>query len=86
MPLWLMYALSVFAFIAAAYLSYSALITLSATVWALMGGFVLLFVIYLVFRVRYLKSKGRDLMRDLKTPYQPWEAREAECLALDRQA
>jgi len=47
---------------------------------------LLLRVIYLVFRVRYLKSKGRDLMRDLKTPYQPWEAREAECLALDRQA
>ena len=86
MPLWLMYALSVFAFIVAAYLSYSALITLSATVWALMGGFVLLFIIYLFFRVRYLKSKGHDLMNDLKSPYGPGEAREAECLAMDEKA
>lgn len=83
MPMWLMYALSVFAFIAAGYLSYSALITLSATVWALMGGFVLLFVIYLLLRVRYLKGKGHDLMNDLKSPYGPWEAREAECRSLD---
>ena len=86
MPMWLMYGLSVFAFVVAAYLSYSALITLSATVWALMGGFVLLFVVYLFLRVSYLKGKGRDLMSDLKSPYEPWEAREAECRAQDEGA
>lgn len=86
MPMWLMYGLSVFAFVVAAYLSYSALITLSATVWVLMGGFGLLFVVYLFLRVSYLKGKGRDLMSDLKSPYEPWEAREAECRAQDEGA
>lgn len=32
--------------------------------------------IYLFFRVKYLKSKGVDLIAELKEPYQPWEDKE----------
>ena len=37
MPLWALYAMSVFAIVVAAYLSYSALLTLGATVWLLLA-------------------------------------------------
>ena len=41
MPLWVLYAMSVFAIVVAAYLSYSALLTLGATVWLLLAIFAL---------------------------------------------
>ena len=31
----------------------------------------------------YLKKHGRDLIAELKQPYEPWEARERECKAMD---
>ena len=40
-------------------------------------------VIYFIARINYLKGKGRNLIEELKTPYDEWEAREAECKAMD---
>ena len=42
-----------------------------------------LFVIYILIRISYLKKHGRDLIAELKQPYEPWEARERECKAMD---
>ena len=42
-----------------------------------------LFVIYILIRIAYLKEHGRDLIAELKQPYEPWEARERECKAMD---
>lgn len=83
MPLWVLYAMSVFAIVVAAYLSYSALLTLGATVWLLLAIFAVVFVAYVLLRIAYLKRQGRDLMAELKTPYAPFEEREAECAAMD---
>lgn len=83
MPMWLVWVLSVFAAGVAAYLSYAALATLDAAVWILIGVFAVVFVIYTYLRLRYLKKRGRDLIADLKAPYEPWEQREAECKAMD---
>lgn len=74
---------SVFAFCVAGYLSFSMLLTLNKTIWLLIGGFLVIFVLYLIIRVQYLKGKGIDLIADLKTPFEEWEAREAECRELD---
>ena len=99
MPLWVLYAMSVFTIVVAAYLSYSALLTLGATVWLLLAIFALqdsfgtacnvtgdgalVFVAYVLLRIAYLKRQGRDLMAELKAPYAPFEEREAECAAMD---
>lgn len=83
MPLWVLYAMSVFAIVVAAYLSYSALLTLGATVWLLLAIFAVVFVAYVLLRIAYLKRQGRDLMAELKAPYTPFEEREAECAAMD---
>ena len=40
-------------------------------------------VVYFIARIKYLKGKGRNLIEELKTPYDEWEAREAECKAMD---
>ena len=37
----------------------------------------------ILIRIAYLKKHGRDLIAELKQPYEPWEARERECKALD---
>lgn len=71
MPLWVLYAMSVFAIVVAAYLSYSALLTLGATVWLLLAIFAVVFVAYVLLRIAYLKRQGRDLMAELKAPYTP---------------
>lgn len=83
MPLWVLYAMSVFAIVVAAYLSYSALLTLGATVWLPLAIFAVVFVAYVLLRIAYLKRQGRDLMAELKAPYAPFEEREAECAAMD---
>lgn len=83
MPLWVLHAMSVFAIVVAAYLSYSALLTLGATVWLLPAIFAVVFVAYVLLRIAYLKRQGRDLMAELKAPYTPFEEREAECAAMD---
>ena len=46
-------------------------------------GAIVLFVIYILIRISYLKKHGRDLIAELKQPYEPWEARERECKAMD---
>ena len=46
-------------------------------------GAVVLFALYILIRVSYLKKQGRDLVAELKEPYEPWEARERECKAMD---
>ena len=71
MPLWVLYAMSVFAIVVAAYLSYSALLTLGATVWLLPAIFAVVFVAYVLLRIAYLKRQGRDLMTELKAPPMP---------------
>ena len=83
MAIGLVYALSAFAFIVAAYLAYAMISTLGMTVWLMILGAVVLFVIYILIRIAYLKKHGRDLIAELKQPYEPWEARERECQALD---
>lgn len=83
MPLWVLYAMSVFAIVVAAYLSYSALLTLGATVGLLLAIFAVVFVAYVLLRIAYLKRQGRDLVAELKAPYTPFEEREAECAAMD---
>ena len=83
MPLWALYAMSVFAIVVAAYLSYSALLTLGTTVWLLLAMFAVVFVAYVLLRIAYLKRQGRDLTAELKAPYAPFEEREAECAAMD---
>ena len=42
-----------------------------------------LFVIYILVRISYLKKHGRNLIAELKQPYEPWEIRERECKAMD---
>ena len=71
------------AIVVAAYLSYSALLTLGATVWLLPAIFAVVFVAYVLLRIAYLKRQDRDLMAELKAPYAPFEEREAECAAMD---
>ena len=83
MPLWFMYILSAFATCVAAYLAYAALATLDATVWILIAVFAVVFVIYVFLRLTYLKKNGRDLIAELKAPFEPWEKREAECKEMD---
>lgn len=79
----LVYALSAFAFVVAAYLAYAMISTLGLTVWLMIAGSIVLFVIYIMIRISYLKKQGRDLIAELKEPYEPWEARERECKAMD---
>ena len=76
MAIGLVYALS-------AYLAYAMISTLGMTVWLMILGAVVLFVIYILIRIAYLKKHGRDLIAELKQPYEPWEARERECKAMD---
>lgn len=83
MAIGLVYALSAFAFVVAAYLAYAMISTLGMTVWLMILGAVVLFVIYILIRISYLKKHGRDLIAELKQPYEPWEARERECKAMD---
>ena len=78
-----MYILSAFATCVAAYLAYAALATLDATVWILIAVFAVVFVIYVFLRLTYLKKNGRDLIAELKAPFEPWEKREAECKEMD---
>ena len=83
MAIGLVYALSAFAFVVAAYLAYAMISTLGMTVWLMILGAIVLFVIYILIRISYLKKHGRDLIAELKQPYEPWEARERECKAMD---
>ena len=46
-------------------------------------GAVVLFVIYILIHISYIKKHGRDLITELKEPYEPWEAPERESKAMD---
>ena len=72
MPLWVLYAMSVFAIVVAAYLSYSALLTLGATVWLLLAIFAVVFVAYVLLRIAYLKRQGRDPSKSARPSAPPW--------------
>jgi amino acid transporter len=75
--------MAVFAAVVAAILAVSAFKSLGASVYLMILGFMALAVVYFIIRIRYLKGKGRDLFAELKVPFDDWEAREAECKALD---
>ena len=75
--------LSVFAAVVAAFLAFSAFKALGASVYLIILAYMAVAVIYFIARIKYLKGKGRNLIEELKTPYDEWEAREAECKAMD---
>lgn len=75
--------LSVFAAVVAVFLAFSAFKSLGASVYLMIFAFMAAAVIYFIVRIRYLKGKGIDLIEELKIPYADWEAREAECKAID---
>lgn len=75
--------LSVFAAVVAAFLAFSAFKALGASVYLIILAYMAAAVIYFIARINYLKGKGRNLIEELKTPYGEWEAREAECKAMD---
>lgn len=56
---------------------------LGASVYLIILAYMTAAVIYFIARINYLKGKGRNLIEELKTPYDEWEAREAECKAMD---
>lgn len=75
--------LSVFAAVVAAFLVFSAFKALGASVYLIILAYMAVAVIFFIARINYLKGKGRNLIEELKTPYEEWEAREAECKAMD---
>ena len=75
--------LSVFAAVVAAFLAFSAFKALGASVYLIILAYMAAAVVYFIARIKYLKGKGRNLIEELKTPYDEWEAREAECKAMD---
>ena len=83
MPLWVLYAMSVFAIVVAAYLSDSARRPRGAPVGRRLAIFAGGLGADVLRRNAYLKRQGRDLMAELKAPYTPFEEREAECAAMD---
>lgn len=75
--------LSVFAAVVAAFLAFSAFKALGASVYLIILAYMAAAVLYFIARIKYLKGKERNLIEELKTPYDEWEAREAECEAMD---
>lgn len=75
--------LSVFAAVVAAFLAFSAFKALGASVYLIILAYMAAAVVYFIARIKYLKGKGRNLIEELKAPYDEWEAREAECKAMD---
>ncbi|MCC8061602.1 MAG: APC family permease [Clostridiales bacterium] len=78
----LVYALSIFSLIASIYLAITMFITLELISWIIVGVVVLGTAIYFFSRVAYIKSKGGDLLQELRAPYEPWEKRERDCQAM----
>lgn len=76
-------ATSVFAAFVAAYLAYTSFKSLGAGVYMIIFAYMAVAVIYFIIRIKYLKNRGIDLIADLKTPYEAWEAREKECAEMD---
>lgn len=68
--------IAVLTFFVCLYLSIQMALTLDKV--AIIGIFsvYILGFVFFYFRVRYLKGKGRDLIDEMKTPYEPWEEKE----------
>lgn len=79
----LVYTLSIFALIVSIYLAITMFIELELLSWIIVGVVVVATAVYFFIRVSYVKAKGGDLIADLRAPYADWEAREAECAAMD---
>ena len=81
-----MYVVSVFAIAVDIYLSISTIISLGASAWIAFAIVLALSLIYLFFRIRFLKSKNYDLLKELGSPYPEWEALESKWKAVDTAA
>ncbi len=79
----LVYVLSVFALVVSVYLAIAMFIELSLSSWVIIIATCVITAVYFIIRVYFIKSRGGDLMADLRSPYAEWEAREAECARLD---
>ena len=79
----LVYVLSVFALVVSIYLAIAMFIELSLSSWVIIIATCVITAVYFIIRVYFIKSRGGDLMADLRSPYAEWEAREAECARLD---
>lgn len=77
------YVISIFAAVVSGYLSVTMLFTLGKTVWFLIAGGTVIAVVYFFLRISYLKKQGKDLLSDLREPYNEWEERESECREMD---
>ncbi len=75
----LVYVLSVFALVVSIYLAITMFLELQLLSWAIVILTVVITAIYFFIRVAYVKSKGDDLLEELRAPYAPWEEREAQC-------
>lgn len=78
----LVYVLSIFALIVSIYLAITMFIELELLSWIIVGVVVVATAIYFFIRVAYIKSKGGDLLADLRAPHAEWEQREKECAAM----
>ena len=78
----LVYILSVFALVVSIYLAIAMFIELELSSWIIVIATIVITAIYFFARVAYIKSKGGDLLAELRAPYEPWEKREAECAAM----
>lgn len=82
----LVFALSAFALVMSAYLAITMFIQMALSSWLVVGVVVGATVIYFIGRVLYIKSRGGDLLGELRAPYAPWEQRELECKAAEEAA
>lgn len=78
----LVYVLSIFALVVSIYLAITMFIELALLSWIIIGVVVIATAIYFFIRLAYIKSRGGDLLTDLRAPYAEWEAREQECAAM----
>lgn len=78
----LVYVLSCFSLVVSSYLAVTMLMSLQVGSWIVIGVVVGVTAVYFVGRVLLIKSRGGDLLRELRDPYPIWEAREQECMAL----
>ena len=75
----LVYVLSIFALVVSVYLAITMFMELEILSWIIVIATVVISAIYFAGRMVYVRSKGGDLMAELKAPYAPWEEREAQC-------
>lgn len=72
----LMAVISIAMLVINVYLCVEMMLTLD---WISIGGILAVYalgIVYMVFRIQYLKGKGIDLIAELKEPFAPWEEKE----------